>query len=69
MSNSNSDTYSTIIINSEGSQNVETDQWNFEETIGEIIGDGNASGGIVKPYRFEPVRAIQRKKAEVKRRC
>ena len=33
---------------------IETDQRNFEETIGDKISDGNAFGGIVEPYRFEP---------------
>ena len=53
-SSSDSDTDSTVIRNSEGSQNVETDQWDFEETIGEKINDGNAFGGITEPRRFEP---------------
>ena len=32
---------------------VETDQWDFEETIGDIC-NGNTFEGIVEPYRFEP---------------
>ena len=40
--------------NSEGSQYVETDQWDFEETIGDKMNDGNAFRGIVEPYHFEP---------------
>ena len=26
----------------------------FEETFGDKISDGNAFGGIIEPYRFEP---------------
>ena len=33
---------------------VETDQWDFEETIGNKISDENAFRGIVESYRFEP---------------
>ena len=54
MSSWDSDTDSTIISNSEGSQNVETDQGDFEETIGDKISNGNAFGGIVEPCRFKP---------------
>ena len=39
--------------NSEGSHNVETDQWDFEETIGDKISDGNAFRGIMEAYRFK----------------
>ena len=54
ISSSDSDIDSTIIRNSEGDQNIETDQWDFEETIGDKISDGNAFGGIVERNRFEP---------------
>ena len=40
--------------NTDGSQNVESDQWGFEETIGDKISNGNVFGGIVKPYHFAP---------------
>ena len=51
---SDSDIDSTVIRNSEASQNVETDQWDVEETIGDKISDGNPVVGIVEPNRFEP---------------
>ena len=54
MSSSDSDTHSTVVSNTESSQNAETDQWEFEETIGDEISDGNAFGGIVETSRFEP---------------
>ena len=54
MSSSESDTDSTVNSNSESSQYVETDQCDFEETIGDKISNGNAFGGIVDPYCFEP---------------
>ena len=54
MSNSDSDTDSNVISNSEGFQYVDTDQWDFDETIGDKISDGNAFRGIVEPDRFEP---------------
>ena len=54
MSSLDSDIDSTIISNSEGSENVKTDQWDFEETVGDKISDGNAFGVIVEPYPFEP---------------
>ena len=54
MLSSSSDTDSSVIRNSKGSQNVESDQWYFEETIGDKISDGNSFGGIVEPNRFEP---------------
>ena len=57
---------STIMSNSEGSQYVETEQCDFEETIGDKISEETLLGGIVEPYRFEPMQAIQRNKAEVK---
>ena len=38
----------------QGSQNIETDQWDFEETTGDKISDENAFGGIVGPKGFEP---------------
>ena len=53
MSSSDSDTDSTVIRNSDGSQNVETDQWDFEETNGDKITDGNAFKGMMEPCRFE----------------
>ena len=53
-SSSGSDTDSSVISNSERSQDVETDRWDFEETIGDKISDGNAFGGIVEPNRCEP---------------
>ena len=49
-----SDTDSTVISNSEGSQHVETDQWDFVGSIGDQISDGNTFGGIMENYRFEP---------------
>ena len=49
MSSSDFDTDSTIISNSESSQNIKTDQWDFEESIGDKISDRNAFGGIVEP--------------------
>ena len=54
ISSSNSNTNSTLISNSEGSQYVETDQWDFEEMVGDKISDGNAFGGIMEVYRFKP---------------
>ena len=53
ISSSDSDIDSTIMSNLEGSV-VEIDPWDFEETIGDKISDGNALGGIIEPYRFEP---------------
>ena len=50
---SDSDTDSTIISNTEGSQDVETDQWDFEETIGDKISNGNTFGVIVEQYHFK----------------
>ena len=52
-SSSDSDTDSTVISNTDGSQHVESDQWDFEETIGDKISDGNAFGGIGETNRFE----------------
>ena len=54
MSSSDSDTDSTVINDSEGSQNVESVHWDFEENIRDKISNGNAFGGIVEPYCFEP---------------
>ena len=54
MPNSDSDTDSTVIGNSEGSQYVESHQWDFEETIGDKISNGNTFRGIVKPNHFQP---------------
>ena len=54
MSSSGSDTDPTFLSNSECSQFVEIDQWDFEETIGDKISDGNTFGGIVEPNCFEP---------------
>ena len=51
---SDSDIDSTVISNFEGSQCVETDQWDVEETIWDKISDGNVVGGIMDSYRFEP---------------
>ena len=51
---SDSDTDATVISSSVGSQNVETDWWDFEEAVGDRISDGNSFGGIVEPYCFEP---------------
>ena len=48
-----SDFDSTVNSNSDGSENVESDHGDFEETIGDKISDGNAFGGIVEPNRFE----------------
>ena len=31
-----------------------TDQWDFEETLGDKISDGNVFGGTVESNRFEP---------------
>ena len=45
---------STIVKNSEGSQYVESDQWDFEETIGDKIRNGNSYRRILEPYRCEP---------------
>ena len=45
MSSWDSDTDSTVISNSDASQCVETDQWDFDETIGNKISDGNAFRG------------------------
>ena len=53
-SSSDSETDSAVIRNTDGSQNVESDHWDFEETIWDKICDGNAFGGIVGPNRFEP---------------
>ena len=53
ISSSDSDVDSTVISNSEGSQYVESDQWDFEETTEQNY-FGNAFGGIVEPYHFEP---------------
>ena len=36
----------------DGSQNVETDNWGFEETIGDKICDGNTLGGICGAESF-----------------
>ena len=41
---SNSDTDSTVISNSDGSQNFETAHWDFEGTVGDKIRNGNAFG-------------------------
>ena len=54
ISSSDSDIDSTVINNSEGSQYVETDQWDFEETIGDKMNDGNAVGGIMELHHFKP---------------
>ena len=52
-SSSDSDTDSTIIRNSEGSQNVETDRWDFEGTVGDKISDGNAFWGDCGAVSFQ----------------
>ena len=44
-SSSDSDADSTVISNTDGSRNVETDQWDFEETGGDKISDGNVFRG------------------------
>ena len=46
MSSSDYNTASTVICNSEGSRCVETDQWEFEGTFGDKIGDKNAFEGM-----------------------
>ena len=51
---SDSNTDSNVISNSDGSQYVETNQWDFEGTLVDKISDGNAFGEIVESYRFEP---------------
>ena len=58
ISSSDSDTDSTVISNSEGSQYVETDQCDFEEMVINKISDGNTFGGIVEPYRFKPYASL-----------
>ena len=54
MSGQDSNTDSTVISYTEGSHNVESDQWDFEGTIGDKIIHGNAFRGIGEPYCFEP---------------
>ena len=54
MSSLDFDTDSTVIHNFEGSQFVETDQWDFEGMFGDKIQNGNSFGGILDPYHFEP---------------
>jgi len=54
ISSSDSDSDSTIVTNSECSHYIETDQWEFEETIGDKISDGNTFRRIMEPYHFEP---------------
>ena len=58
MSSSDSDTDSTIISNSEGSQTIETDLWDCEETIGDKIIDGNPLRGIMELNRFKPCATV-----------
>ena len=48
---SDSDIDSTVNGNSEESQYVENDQWDFEETIGDKISDGKL---VMEPNHFEP---------------
>ena len=58
MSSSDSDNDSTIIRNTEGSQNVETDMWDCEETIGDKIIDGNPFREIMELNRFKPCATV-----------
>ena len=58
--NSHSDTGNT-----DGSQNIESDQWDFEESIGNKISDGKAFGELWSCIVLSHVQAIQRKTAEV----
>ena len=53
ISRSDADTNSTIISNSEGSQYVETDLWDFEETIGDKISNWNDFRRIMQLNTFE----------------
>ena len=49
---------STVISNSKGSQYVETDQWDFEETIGDKIMMETLSGELWSRIILSLMRAI-----------
>ena len=40
--------------NSDGYQNIESDHWDFEGTVGDKMSAGNAFAGIMEPNSFEP---------------
>ena len=65
MSSSDSDTDSTVISDPEGSQNVQTEEWDFEETCGDTTNNENDFGGIVEPCRIELCANDSEEKAEV----
>ena len=64
-SSSDSDSNCTVISNTDGSQNVETDQWDFEETVGDKISDGNTfrgdCGGVLFLSLYERFRGRMQK--------